>query len=59
MVGVAAECAVQHAKSSHTAVSKSSQTAMCGNARDLLELIFPQRKANAPDLARHPSEDND
>jgi hypothetical protein len=29
------------------------------NARDLLELIFPQRKANALDVARHPSEDND
>jgi hypothetical protein len=28
------------------------------NARDLLELILPQRKANALDLARHPSEDD-
>jgi len=29
------------------------------HACDLLELIFPQPKANALDLARHPSQDND
>jgi hypothetical protein len=29
------------------------------HARDLPEVIFPQRKVNALDVARHPSEEND